>query len=505
MPDMAARSRPSPAHAEPASDAPPAGDAPAAGDASVDKAGGPSADGPPVRVLVVDDDAAHARAVADVLEPLGCESTLVGSGEAGVKAVEEGVFDVVITDLKMGRVDGLEVLTRVKEELPDAEVILLTAHGSVESTVTAMQGEAFTVLAKPFEVRQLRQVVRDASARIRLVREKLELSRRLEERFGFEGVIGRSRAMQRVIDVLKAVAPTESTVLVTGESGTGKELVARALHQNSPRKNKPYVSLNVAALPESILESELFGHEAGAFTGATGKRIGKFEYAHGGTLFLDEVGEMPPDIQVKLLRVLEDRKITRLGSNEEVSINVRLVAATNADLKALVAQKKFREDLYYRLNVVGIHLPPLRERAGDIALLADFFLKELSGRYDKTAGGFTRRAIRAMLSYGWPGNIRQLRNTVERMLVLDLDGVLDADDLPDEIADLAGPDDGEDAREVGGADGADRLIGRPLAEVERFYVERALELTGGKREDAAKMLGIGERTLYRKIKEWGLR
>ena len=461
-------------------------------------------DGVPIRVLIVDDDAAHAETVADALEPVGCDCTVVTGGAAGVAAVESDVYDVVVTDLKMDGTDGLAVLEKTKEELPEAEVIVVTGYGTVESAVDAMRRDAFTYLAKPLDVARLRAAVSQAAKRIRLLRKNAELSRRLDERFGFEGVVGTSGPMRQVIEVLKHVAPTDSTVLVTGESGTGKELVARALHQNSPRKNKPFVSLNVAALPKDILESELFGHEAGAFTGATGKRIGKFEYANGGTLFLDEVGEMPADIQVKLLRVLEDRKIVRLGSNAEVPINVRLLAATNADLLALVAAKTFREDLYYRLNVISIRLPPLRDRRGDIPLLLDFFLRELADRYGKEVGGFTRRARTALMQYEWPGNIRQLRNVVERMVVLDTDGLLDAADLPEEIAPLAG-DEGDDTTAAkGSGGGSDHLIGRPLSEVERFYAERALEVTGGKREDAAKLLGIGERTLYRKIKEWGL-
>ncbi|NNJ24428.1 sigma-54-dependent transcriptional regulator [Alienimonas chondri] len=460
--------------------------------------------GVPIRVLIVDDDAAHAETVADSLDPVGCDCTVVTGGKAGVEAVERDVYDVVITDMKMDGADGFAVLEKTKEELPDAEVIVMTGYGTIDSAVDAMQRDAFTYLNKPLDIARLRTAVKQASKRIRLARKNAELSRRLDERFGFEGVVGTSGPMRQVIEVLKNVAPTDSTVLITGESGTGKELVARALHQNSPRKNKPFVSLNVAALPKDILESELFGHEAGAFTGATGKRIGKFEYANGGTLFLDEVGEMPSDIQVKLLRVLEDRKVTRLGSNAELPINVRLLAATNADLLEMVGEKSFREDLYYRLNVISIRLPPLRDRRGDIPLLLDFFLRELTERYSKQVVGFTRRARTALMSYEWPGNIRQLRNVVERMVVLDTDGLLDAGDLPEEVAGLAQEEGDDTTAARGSGGGSDHLIGRPLSEVERFYAERALEVVGGKREDAAKLLGIGERTLYRKLKEWGL-
>ncbi len=458
----------------------------------------------PIRVLIVDDDEGHAQAVAESLAPIGCDSAIATSGQRGVQLIESEMFDVVVTDMRMDDVDGLAILSKAKEELAEAEVIVVTGHGSINSAVTAMQHGAFTYLPKPLDIHELRSAVTKASQRVRLIRSNAELSRRLDERFGFEGVIGNSPQMHRIVEILKNVAPTDSTVLILGENGTGKELVARALHQNSPRKSKPFVPLNVAALPASILESELFGHEAGSFTGAVGKRVGKFEFANGGTLFLDEVGEMPPDTQVKLLRVLEERKITRLGSNEELPINVRLVAATNADLKALVAEKKFREDLYYRLNTITISLPPLRERRQDIPLLLDHFVKELGGRYNKEVRGFGRSARQALLSYDWPGNIRQLRNTVERMLVLDIDGVLDVDDLPEEVAALVRPEE-EERPTHDAATGADTLIGRPLEEVEKYYIQRALEVTSGKREEAAGMLGIGERTLYRKIKEYDLR
>jgi two-component system response regulator HydG len=457
----------------------------------------------PVRVLIVDDDEGHAQAVADSLTRIHCECRVAGSGERGAQLIAAESWDVIVTDLRMGEIDGLEILRQAKEELPDAEVIVLTGHGSITSAVTAMQHGAYTYLTKPLDIGELRSAVQKASARLRLIRRNAELRRSLDERFGFEGVIGNSPQMHAVIEILKYVAPSDSTVLIEGENGTGKELVARALHQNSPRKNKPFVPLNISALPDSILESELFGHEQGAFTGASGRRIGKFEHANGGTLFLDEVGEMPMDTQVKLLRVLEERKITRLGANDELNINVRLVAATNADLKKMVADGAFREDLYYRLNVVNIHLPPLREHPGDIPLLMEHFLRDLSKRTGREVQGFSRAARKALLAYHWPGNIRQLRNCIERMLVLDSDGVLDIDGLPPEIAALVKETVSEGDQDT--AAGADSLIGRPLSEVEKYYIERALELADGNREEAARMLDIGERTLYRKIKEYDLK
>lgn len=457
----------------------------------------------PIRVLIVDDDEAHAQAVAHSLERIACECTVANSGKRGVALIESENFDVVVTDMKMDEVDGLEILRKTKEELPDAEVIVVTGHGSINSAVTAMQHGAYTYLSKPLDINELRAAVQKASARFRLIRRNAELNRRLDEKFGFEGLIGTTPQMHKVLEILKSVSPTDSTVLIQGESGTGKELVARALHQNSPRKSKPFVPLNISALPDSILESELFGHEQGAFTGAVGRRIGKFEFANGGTLFLDEVGEMPMETQIKLLRVLEDRKITRVGANEEHEVNVRLVAATNADLQVMVDKKQFRSDLYYRLKVVSITLPPLRERRGDIPLLMEHFRKEICQRMGKQVLGFSKSARQALITYDWPGNIRQLRNTVERMIVLDSDTQLDVDDLPDEIAVLAR----RDGELVGApaAPGSDALIGRPLIDVEKYYIQRALELSEGKREEAAQLLGIGERTLYRKIKEYGFK
>lgn len=460
--------------------------------------------GTPVRVLIVDDDEAHAEAVADSLERLGrYECTVANTGARGAALVESDTFDIVITDLKMTDVDGLAILRKTKEELPDAEVILLTGHGSINSAVTAMQHGAYTYLTKPLDIHELRAAVEKASERLRLIRQTAELNRRLDEKFGFEGVVGSSPQMHRIISLLQQIAPTDSTVLIQGENGTGKELVARALHQNSHRKSKPFVPLNISALSESILESELFGHEKGSFTGAERRRIGQFEYANGGTLFLDEVGEMPMNTQIKLLRVLEDGQLTRVGANEPIKVNVRMVAATNADLKDMVTKGTFRKDLYYRLNVVNVVLPPLRERRIDIPLLMDHFFKEMSSRHVKHIAGFSKAAQGALIAYDWPGNIRQLRNTVERMVVVDLDGLLDVDDLPDDIPPLH-PDKVDSNRAAPAGGGADGLIGRPLEEVEKHYIQKSLELTQGNREEAAKMLGIGERTLYRKIKEWGL-
>ncbi len=455
-------------------------------------------DGPPIRVLIVDNEPHHAQAVAESLQRVGYECTVATSGPEGVRRIEKDQFDVVITDLVMNDVDGLAILAKAKEILPDSEVILVTGHGSIPSAVSAMQQGAFNYLLKPLDLAQLRAVVDRASASLKLRRQNAELNRRLDERFGFEGVIGISSQMHDVIDRLKRIAPTDATVLIQGATGTGKELVAQAIHQNSPRKNKPFVALNCAALSENILESELFGHVRGAFTDASTDRVGKFEYANGGTLFLDEVGDMPLATQIKLLRVLESGEITRVGSNETISVNVRIVSATNRNLEDQIASGTFRSDLYHRLKVVTIDLPRLAERSQDIPLLIDHFLRLFSKRHHKTIKGMSAAARRRLLAFDWPGNVRQLRNVIESMIVVDADGVLDMDDMPSE---LAGP---VEAPAAGAAADLGSLVGNPLSEIERLFIEKTLEKTGGNRESAAEMLGIGQRTLYRKIKEYNL-
>lgn len=454
-----------------------------------------------IRVLIVDNDRPHAEAMAESLARVGYECAVAASGAEGVRRIEEEVFDIVITDLVMSDVDGLGILERAKGALPDAEVILVTGHGSVPSAVTAMRQGAFNYLLKPLDLSQLRTVTDAASAHVRLRRANAELNRRLDEKFGFEGVVGSSPQMNQVIDRLKRIAPTNASVLIQGATGTGKELVAQAIHQNSPRKNKPFVALNCAALSENILESELFGHIRGAFTDASTDRVGKFEYAHGGTLFLDEVGDMPLATQIKLLRVLESGEITRVGSNEAVKVNVRILSATNRDLEEAIAAGTFRNDLYHRLKVVTIVLPTLGERSEDIPLLIEHFIREFARRHAKAVRSMTTAARRRLHAFSWPGNVRQLRNVIESMVVVDYDGVLDLDDLPSE---LVAPAEAVPAIAEAGGVGLAALVGKPLTEIERLFLGETLKLTGGNREEAATMLGIGERTLYRKIKEFGL-
>lgn len=454
--------------------------------------------GPPIRALVVDNDPAHAETLADSLSSVGYECTVATSGGQGAELLAKSSFEIVITDLKMPDVGGLEILAAAKEAQPDAEVILVTGHGTVQSAVEAMQQGAFNYLLKPLDLKQLRAVVDNAARNQHLRRANAELSRRLDEKFGFEGVVGNSPQMHEVIDRLRRIAPTDATVLIKGDTGTGKELVAQAIHQNSPRKGRPFVGLNCAALSENILESELFGHIKGAFTDASSDRVGKFEFAHGGTLFLDEVGDMPLPTQIKLLRVLESSEITRVGSNEPIQVNVRILSATNRDLEEAIEAGTFREDLYHRLKVVTIDLPRLADRSQDIPLLIEHFMKVHVQRHNKEISGMSTAARRRLMAFNWPGNVRQLKNAIESMVVVDYDGVLDVDDLPDDLA--AGDSTVADAN----GRGLGELVGKPLSEIEGMYIAETLQFTGGNREEAANLLGIGQRTLYRKIKEFNL-
>jgi two-component system response regulator HydG len=395
----------------------------------------------------------------------------------------------------MNDVDGMEVLGRTKELLPECEVIMVTGHASVPKAVEAMQQGAFNFLEKPISSNRLRAVFERAVDAVRLRRQNLELSQRLDERFGFEGIIYASDKMQLVIDRLKRIAPTDATVLITGESGTGKELIAQAIHQNSPRKHKRMVPLNARAVAENLVESELFGHVKGAFTDAVTDRIGAFEYANGGTLFLDEVGDMPISTQIKLLRVLEEHQITRVGDNKPIKVNVRLVSATNRNLEETVEQGDFRRDLYYRIKVVTVQLPSLRERREDIMPLVDHFRRQFAKRHGNPVKNISPTVSRKLFHDDWPGNVRQLRNAVETMVVLDTDGLLDVDDLPPELADAEDP-------QTSAGEGPSHLIGQPLSEIERWAIEQTLKLTNGNREETARILGIGARTLYRKLDKY---
>ena len=460
-----------------------------------------NADAPvaPLKLLVVDNDQALAHAMLESLEGRGYSCDIATSGPEGARRVEHETYDIIITDLVMNDVDGMEILSRAKRMLPDCEVIMVTGHASVPKAVEAMQQGAYSFLEKPITPNRLRAVTEKAAEKVSLRRQNRELNQRLDERFGFEGIIFTSERMQQVIERLKRIAPTDATVLISGESGTGKELIAQAIHQNSPRKAKRIVALNCAAVAENLVESELFGHVKGAFTDAVSERVGAFEYANGGTLFLDEVGDMPMPTQIKLLRVLEDHQITRVGDNKPIRVNVRLVSATHQNLEDAIAKGKFRSDLYYRLKVVTVHLPPLRERREDVVPLSDHFRKQMARRHHKTVKGISPAVSRTLVACDWKGNVRQLRNVIENMVVLDQDGILDQDDLPSDpdlvnIPAAAAPASG----------GLSWLVGQPMDAYERHAIEETLKLTNGNREEAAKILEIGARTLYRKLEKYQL-
>lgn len=451
-----------------------------------------------LKVLIIDDDADHAEVVAESLERVGFDTATATTSADGARRIERGEPDVILTDLRMDGMDGLAILRKAKQELPESEVIVITGHGDVQTAVEAMRAGAANYLQKPLNLAELRAQVEKAAEKVRLVQVNQQLQQQIEEKFGFEGVVGNSPKMHEVIAKLKSIAPTSATVLIQGETGTGKELVAKAIHNNSPRKNKNFVAMNCTAINQNLLEDELFGHEPHAFTGADRLRKGRFEHANGGTLFLDEIGDMPVELQAKLLRVLENQEVTRIGSNEPIKVNVRLISATHRDLEAAVATGTFRQDLYFRLKVVTVKLPPLRERKEDIPLLASHFIKEFNQRHGKKVTGIAEPLRRVMHAYDWPGNVRELRNAVESLVVQDTDGVLNLDDLQE----------GDSLRKLPSSDarpsGDTNLVGRPLSEIERFYTEKTLEMTGGNREEAARMLGIGERTLYRVIQDWKL-
>jgi two-component system response regulator HydG len=456
-----------------------------------------------LRLLIVDNEAAHARAASESLEKMGYRCEVATSGPDAAKLIERETFDIIITDMVMNDLDGMQVLALTRQRLPDCEVVMVTGHASVPLAVEAMQKGAFNFLEKPITPARLRAIVEKAAEAVSLKRTNTELRQRLDERFGFEGFIYTSAAMRNVIDRLRRIAATDATVLITGESGTGKEMIAQAIHQNSPRRAKRIVALNTRAVSEHLVESELFGHVKGSFTDAVSDRVGAFEYANGGTLFLDEVGDMPMSTQIKLLRVLEEHKITRVGDNKPIKVNVRLISATNRPLEQMVADGSFRNDLYFRLKVVTVQLPPLRDRRDDVIPLMDHFRKMFLRRYEKPASHFSPAVTKQFFAYDWPGNIRQLRNFVETMVVLDTDGVLGEDDLPPELIEESASS-GHIGTPIGMPPEVTQsaLVGQPLATIEKWAIEETLRLTGGNREEAAKVLGIGARTLYRRLDQY---
>ena len=452
---------------------------------------------PAAEVLIVEDEEAHAEAMTEGLTRQGHHCSVAYSGEEGVAKLQSQRVDIVVTDLMLGgETDGLGVLAAARKHAPGAKVILVTAHSSVNTCRSALQRGAFDYIEKPLNLDELRTVVDRAATDTAQKRTIRELRERLDEAFSFEHIIGRSPVMLKILDKVRRIAHSDLPVLILGESGTGKDLVANAIHQNSPRSEGRFVPVNCAGLSETLLEDELFGHVKGAFTGAGGERPGRFEHADGGTMFLDEVGDMPLNMQAKLLRVLENGEIVRVGSNEPVQVNVRVISATNSDLSARVEDKEFREDLYFRIKGATIDMPPLRQRRDDIPLLIEHFIQLANRTHGTNVKDVNAEARRLLVSYPWPGNVRQLKNVIENMVVLAGGNRLSVDDLPEEI---------HNPPESLRGEGFDALAGLSVEEVEKEHIRATLKMVDGKREQAAKLLGMGERTLYRKIKEYGLK
>ena len=431
-----------------------------------------------------------------MLKKEGYEVVTAENGGDALKTVQGEIFDLVISDVKMPGLDGIDVLKAVKEVSPETVVIMITAFATTETAVEAMKLGAYDYIIKPFKVDELKLIIKKALEKHSLRKENILLRREIESRVGFENFIGKSEPMQRIFGLIKQVADTKSTVLITGESGTGKELVAKALHFNSARKDGPFVTVNCGALPETLLESELFGSMKGAFTGAVSNRQGLFEAANGGTLFLDEISSTTPALQIKLLRVIQEREFKRVGGTADIKVDVRVLAASNSDLQAEVKRGNFREDLYYRLNVIPIHIPPLRERKDDIPLLVDFFLRKYSS--DRALKSIAPDAMKLLMNYGWPGNVRELENTIERMVILAAGDTIQREHIQDIIKDVRPcpelvPSDIPDA-------GMD--IEALLENAEKTLLKKALEKAGGVKTEAAKLLGLSFRSFRHRLQKY---
>ena len=449
---------------------------------------------PIVNILVVDDEVNIRGALVTMLGKKGHQVRGVATAEEGLAQLEAASAELVITDLRMPGIGGMEFLRRLKNTWPDTEVVVMTAYGSIDTAVEAMRCGAYDYLTKPIDRERFPIVVDKALERHALTTENKQLRDRLETRTRFDQMVGESEPMQRVYSLVEMVADSDVTVLLTGESGTGKELISRAIHHKSPRADGPFITLNCGALPDNLFESELFGYEKGAFTGAMATKMGRFELADGGTLLLDEVGELSLKSQVDFLRVLETKEFRRLGGTKLLKVDTRIIAATNRNLEEAVKQGDFREDLYYRLNVVPIRLPPLRDRADDVPLLVDRFLAECAAQHRREPKDVSREAMRLLRLYGWPGNIRQLRNLMERLVVTVKDAMIQPEHLPEEIQASK-----EDARTMV------VTLGTSLDQLEREVIHRTLTEITNHREKAAKLLGISLRALQYKIKEYGIR
>jgi len=449
-------------------------------------------------ILVVDDERDHADGIVEALEKLPVKAIAVYNGKDALEIVRHQRVDVVVTDLKLDSdIDGLSILQEAKRHNDGTEVILITAYATIDNCKEAIRRGAYDYLVKPIDIDQLRTLVGQAARKAWAAYSHKSKAEKAEaEEFEFEGVRGTSPAMKGIFEVLKRVAPTNISVLIEGQSGTGKELLARAIHNNSPRRGKPFRPINCAGLTETLLESELFGHVKGAFTGAGSDRKGLFEVADKGTMLLDEIGDMPLNMQAKLLRVIEDGVVIPVGSNKPTVVDVRIISATNHDLTKLIEEKKFRQDLYFRIKGINITLPTLRDKAEDIPWLVEYFLKEAAAEIGSKVTGITDAAMSVLMSYDWPGNIRQLKNSIRTMVVMCDRDKLDVADIPPEI---------HQVRQLApGRGAASSLAGVSLNELERQAIVDTLARMQGNREKAAKILGIGERTLYRKIKEYNL-
>jgi two-component system NtrC family response regulator len=445
-------------------------------------------------VLIVDDEKNYLVVLSAFLSEEGYETLTADSAQRALEIVETTDLDLVLTDMKMPTMDGIELLKRIKQKVPDLPVVIMTAYGTVEKAVAAMQLGAFNFILKPFQNETLKQITHRAVSTYRVLKENRQLVRALEHRYRFDNIIGKSKPIQAIFDIVQKVAHTKTTALITGESGTGKELIAKAIHFNSPRRSKPFVAISCAALTESLLASELFGHEKGAFTGAITMKKGRFELADGGTLFLDEIGEVPVSLQVKLLRALEEMSFERVGGTRTITVDVRLIAATNKDLKAEVEQHRFREDLYFRLNVVHIELPPLRERSEDIPLLAAFFATRFAQESNKGEITLSPEAMRFLCNHRWPGNVREFEHAIERAVLFSDGNEITLHDLPKDLvsfADLELPIDWQ---------GLSNLP-ETLDAIEKKLIQKALSLSNNVQSRAANLLGIPRANLQYRLKK----
>ncbi len=449
------------------------------------------------RLLVVEDEPILRITISDALRREGWEVDVAEDGIKGLAQFEKHLHDLVLADLLMPRMDGMELLRRVKALQPETTVVIITAHGTVDSAVEAMREGAADFITKPFSMMQMILRLNSVCDFRQLKEQNVRLQEQLEERFSFGKIIGKSKKMREVFELIKVVADSDAAVLIQGESGTGKEMVASAIHYNSPRRAKPYVRVSCASLPDSLIESELFGFEKGAFTGASERRVGRFEAASGGTLFLDEIGDLPLSFQVKLLRVLQEQQLERLGSNRPINVDVRIVSASLRPLEDGIADGAFREDLFFRINTVTIHLPPLRERREDIPILAQSFLEEFASERDKAIEGFDDIVLELFDGYSWPGNVRELRNVVERAVLFCREGSVGLDELPATLR-ADGPKDATaPQRSV-------LTLQEAHERAEVSAIRAALQATSGRRTAAAELLGVSRKTLWEKVKQYGL-